>query len=276
MELLIQQAAVPRRRASRPRRAAMPRGLAVSVLLHGGLVIATFSVTREAAVSSPPEPIAVELFAEPPVLPPEPVVAPREPAGPEPPRPRRATARTARRAEAPPTPAPEHAEAPPPATIAASDPTRTSPESVAVAAASPAPMGAVARGTPGRAGMAGLPGGAGDGLALGPPPLTVAQRRQAIDGYLKEVLRTRIREVFRYPAAARELELSGAVIVHATIDRGGHLLSLRIAGPCAETILCEDALRTIRAAAPFPPVPAALGDTLSIDVPLTYAFGGAS
>lgn len=89
------------------------------------------------------------------------------------------------------------------------------------------------------------------------------------------ILRTRIRKVFRYPAAARELELSGAVIVRATIDGAGRLLDLRVAGPCSEGILCEDALRTIRAAAPFPPLPAPLGETLSIDVPLTYAFGGA-
>ena len=36
---------------------------------------------------------------------------------------------------------------------------------------------------------------------------------------------------------------------------------------------CEDALRTVHAAAPFPPIPADLGETIEVDVPLRYAFG---
>ncbi len=97
-------------------------------------------------------------------------------------------------------------------------------------------------------------------------------QRSALVGRYRDVLRNRIRDGFRYPAEARELELVGQVVVQVTVDRVGRVLLARLRGSCPHPILCDDALRTIRAAAPFSPVPAELGQSVQIEVPLNYAF----
>jgi TonB family protein len=98
------------------------------------------------------------------------------------------------------------------------------------------------------------------------------RRRALVDGYRNELLRTRIAAHFRYPAEAREMELIGQVVVAVTIRKDGHLLNVRLAGRCPHAILCTDGLRTIRASAPFPPIPDVLGDSLQIEVPFNYNF----
>ena len=62
------------------------------------------------------------------------------------------------------------------------------------------------------------------------------------------------------------------MVVQVTIDQGGRLVGVRLSGGCPHGVLCEDGLRTIRASAPFPPLPADLGERLQIDVPLNYVF----
>ena len=86
------------------------------------------------------------------------------------------------------------------------------------------------------------------------------------------MFRTRIQQNFRYPDAARELELTGQVVVQVTVDRHGRLLAARLAGRCPHALLCEDGLRTLRASAPFPPLPPGLGESVRIEVPLKYDF----
>ncbi len=253
------------------RRSTLSRGLMISALLHGGLVIGALALRRPAP---PPEPPAIAIDLVEPVAPPE---VPPPPETPPPPAP---FVRAALRiAQAKPAPAPAPAPTPTPAAALTApetppDPT-PDPTPVTVAAGPPAASITTGGVVGAPAGPVGAPGGTGHGPALVAPPLTEAQRRQAIDRYLQEILRTRIRDAFRYPAAARELELSGAVVVRATLDRSGRLLGVRLNCRCPHGILCDDALRTIRAAAPFPPLPAELGETLPIDVPLTYAFDGA-
>jgi protein TonB len=85
-------------------------------------------------------------------------------------------------------------------------------------------------------------------------------------------MRTRIRDHFSYPAEARDLELTGRVVVQVTVDRNGRLLAARLAGSCPHQLLCEDGLRTVRAAAPFPALPVDLGDLLRFEIPLKYDF----
>jgi len=132
---------------------------------------------------------------------------------------------------------------------------------------------------------AGLRGG---GSSAGPPGPTVpsggrsgagpggaVQHRATVDRYRTEGLGSRIREVFRYPSDARDLELAGRVLLSVAIARDGRLLEVRLAGRCPHAILCADGVRTIRAAAPFPPLPPALGDSIVVEVPLTYAFDAA-
>ena len=123
-----------------------------------------------------------------------------------------------------------------------------------------------ARGSPAAARRAWWAGAAPVGVA------SEGQRRDLADRYRDDLLRTRIRDHFRYPAEARDLELTGRVVVQVTVDRNGRLLAARIAGSCPHRLLCDDGLRTVRASAPFPALPADLGDSLRIEIPLKYDF----
>lgn len=127
------------------------------------------------------------------------------------------------------------------------------------------PSGGARYGRAGSGTVAGTGNGIG-GVVNGP------RRHTLIDGYRNELLRTRIAGHFHYPAEARELELTGQVMVAVTIRKDGHLLNVRLAGRCPHAILCNDGLRTIRASAPFPPIPDVLGDSLQIEVPFNYSF----
>jgi len=162
-------------------------------------------------------------------------------------------------AEAPPPQEQPAAEPAPPVASAPTTETSQDPRAVLVATA---PAGA------------GISGG-GSGVAGGRAQAGVAsegQRRNLADRYRDDLLRTRIRDHFRYPAEARDLELTGRVIVQVTVDRNGRLLAARIAGSCPHRLLCDDGLRTVRASAPFPALPADLGDSLRIEIPLKYDF----
>jgi periplasmic protein TonB len=120
----------------------------------------------------------------------------------------------------------------------------------------------------------GVAGGVVGALSSAPPPrvpeLSAHQRQALIRRYLEEILRPRILARFRFPPEAERLGIEGQVLVQASIDGSGRLLGLRPVGSCADDILCEDAARTIREAAPFPPPPAALAEGLKVEVPLTY------
>jgi TonB family protein len=74
-----------------------------------------------------------------------------------------------------------------------------------------------------------------------------------------KVIRARLLQNWDYPAAARENLIEGKLLVLFTLTKEGHLAAFRILEPSGARILDEEALRTIRAAAPFPPFPASLG-----------------
>jgi TonB family protein len=57
-----------------------------------------------------------------------------------------------------------------------------------------------------------------------------------------------------------------------TVDRHGRLVAARVSGSCPHQVLCEDGLRTVRAAAPFPALPADLGESVRFEIPLKYDF----
>ena len=124
-------------------------------------------------------------------------------------------------------------------------------------------------------GMAGgVTGGVVGALSATPPPrapLLSPQERQAlIRKYLEQVVGPRIRSRLRMPPEAERLGIEGGVLLQASIDGSGRLLALRPVGACAFEVLCEDAARTIREAAPFPPPPPALVEGVVVDVPLNY------
>jgi TonB family protein len=74
-----------------------------------------------------------------------------------------------------------------------------------------------------------------------------------------KIIRSRLLQNWNYPAGARENLIEGKLLVLFTLTKEGLLADFRILEPSGARILDEEALRTIRAAAPFPPFPASLG-----------------
>jgi protein TonB len=240
--------------APRPRRS-LRLAVGTSVAVHGLLVLA--ALLLPAYVPAGEAPVTVDILTEVPVPPPAPEAVPPPPpvkpavirrAAPMPLAPARPVP-----AAVTPTPAEEPTSADAPEVEEA--PQRTAGEGPPVLVAT------IPTGTPGGS-AAGVPGG-------GAPPLTEAQRTSMIGRY-RDALWSRIHDVSRYPTEALELEPQGRVLVQVTVDRAGRLRGARLAGACPHPMLCEDALRTVRAAAPFPALPAALGDSLKIEIPIDY------
>lgn len=120
----------------------------------------------------------------------------------------------------------------------------------------------------------GVAGGVVGAVSAAPPPrmpeLSPQERQALIRQYLERVVAPRILSRLRMPPEAERLGIEGRVILHVSIDGSGRVLGLRPVGACAFEILCEDAARTIREAAPFPAPPPALAEGVLVDVPLNY------
>jgi protein TonB len=89
---------------------------------------------------------------------------------------------------------------------------------------------------------------------------TVALESRAHEyaAYLEKVKR-RVEWVWGYPRLARELGLSGKVIIEFTILRDGGLGPLRVVDSSGVSILDDAAVEAIRRAAPYAPLPEAMG-----------------
>jgi periplasmic protein TonB len=248
-----------------------PRSLRVaigaSVVFHGALVAGALTLPARAAVDETP--LVVDIVA-PPVIdePPIPAAPPSDPPRPLPVKLARAHVRPILASVAP---------VPPPQTPLADEPPPEAPAAAVPEAGNetgdlPLPAGPAGKGTGTAPGSPnGVPGG--HGAVVPPAPPSEAQRKALVDNYLVNLFRTRIAQNFRYPDAARELELTGQVIVQITVDRHGRLVAApRLVGRCPHALLCEDGLRTLRASAPFPPLPPGLGDSVRFEVPLKYDF----
>jgi protein TonB len=72
-------------------------------------------------------------------------------------------------------------------------------------------------------------------------------------------LRSHVQRFERYPAEAERNGVTGSARVLITIDRGGRLLSSRLAGSSGSAILDDAARATARRAAPYPPPPDGIG-----------------
>jgi periplasmic protein TonB len=274
MELLTHFSAVPFARV-RPGRSTRRLGFVASLVVHGALLAAMAVASLRPALSPVDEPVSIEILA-----------APEAPAEPVPPMPEPQRPKVEPKIEpkiAPPkrpvvlaaTQPIEHDEPPPPSDAADEPLPAAAP---AVEAATPAsagaavtvPTGGATTGPRALGGSQRGPGGSGLGGGA-PPVLGPAARRALLDQYTK-LFGPRIRQHFRYPRQAEDLEVEGAVLVRVAVDGRGQLVQARTEGGCPHELLCEDAVRTVRASAPFPPPPAALGAPVEVYVPLNYTM----
>jgi protein TonB len=237
--------------------------IGASIGVHAVLIVGALALPAARPAPAAP-PITVDIVSA--ELPAEPPPPPRE-APPPAARPVQLRQTIARRvAIAPPPEAP--AAVPP--TPTAEPTSETAPVVEPAPAAAPAPTGPAALVAAGAA--RGAVGPIGAAVGSGPSEAQRAAPRSAMVGRYRELLRGRIRDGFRYPEEARELELTGEVIVQVMIDRAGRLVGARLRGACPHALLCDHALRTVRAAAPFAPLPPELGEALQVELPLAYTF----
>jgi protein TonB len=74
----------------------------------------------------------------------------------------------------------------------------------------------------------------------------------------------------RYPKAAEHQRLQGTVNTEFSMDRDGKVIKVWVRSGSGQPILDQAAIDTIRRAEPLPPIPAALPDSLKVDVALGF------
>jgi periplasmic protein TonB len=122
-------------------------------------------------------------------------------------------------------------------------------------------------------GAAGASGAAsaGPGADVGSTrdPGADAASRAVLREYARRV-RSRIAEQREYPYAARRARLHGTVCLRIELAATGRLLD--VAPTCGGSLapLARAALAAVAKAAPFPPLPAGLGQHLTLDVPVIF------
>jgi protein TonB len=96
-----------------------------------------------------------------------------------------------------------------------------------------------------------------------------AAHRAALLDYSRRV-RARIAEHREYPYAARRAQLHGTVCLRIEVAASGRLLDAR--PTCGNSLapLARAALAAVASASPLPPLPAALGQRLTLDVPVIF------
>jgi protein TonB len=237
--------------------------ISCSIFGHLGVVLGFPDLDRVPLVSTPP---IIEIAVEPAVEPePEPEVEsapePAPEAPPSPPIARRTIERPAPAQNEVEPPPEEPPREPPPAPIAP-EPAVQDPGPMAMPPAAPSagsPRVVLASHSAGSAnghGTAGRGAAPGDGI----------DREALVRTYLSEV-RRRISREKRYPRSARRRGIEGTVQLRFAIARDGTIAGLRAEGT---DVLSDAAVEAVRAAAPFRPLPEALGHAIRVNVPLVF------
>jgi TonB family protein len=86
-----------------------------------------------------------------------------------------------------------------------------------------------------------------------------------------KIIKERLMRYWGYPREAWENFMEGKVLVLFSLNREGHLKDITILAPSGYNILDGEAVRTIRASAPFPPFPDSVTvSTLNIKANFVY------
>ena len=116
---------------------------------------------------------------------------------------------------------------------------------------------------PSAASTAARSGGAGGGGA------SQTAGNAAASAYRAKVAAQLERKSF-YPNAARRDRLTGAATVSFTLNAAGRVTAVRVVRSAGARILDEAALEMVRRASPYPPIPAGLGATITIQAPIAF------
>jgi TonB family protein len=109
------------------------------------------------------------------------------------------------------------------------------------------------------AGLAGAGGGAAGTDA----------RAELLSRYAARV-RARVEQHREYPYLARRANLEGTICLRIAIAASGRVLGVTPTCGTSHEPLLQAALNSVSSAAPFPPLPAALGGRLTLDVPVVF------
>ncbi|MGH7362945.1 MAG: energy transducer TonB [Candidatus Methylomirabilales bacterium] len=103
--------------------------------------------------------------------------------------------------------------------------------------------------------------------------VTLESRAHEYAAYLEGVKR-RVEREWRYPLLAQERGFTGKLVIEFAIRQDGRLARLRLADSSGVSILDDAALEAIRKAAPYSPLPEAMGlDRLNIVASFEYLGG---
>jgi TonB family protein len=118
-------------------------------------------------------------------------------------------------------------------------------------------------------------GTVGVGVGAGGPGTTEQStgdgHAQLLASYLKGV-RDRVSRHREYPYLARRANLEGTVCLRVVVAASGRVVGVTPTCGGSHQPLVEAALASVSSAAPFAPLPAALGQRLTIDVPVVFAL----
>jgi protein TonB len=108
------------------------------------------------------------------------------------------------------------------------------------------------------------------GGGLGSPQVDAERSR-----YMR-ALRARVVAHREYPYLARRVGLEGTVCLRVSVTAAGEVSELHATCGASASALLESALRAVRSAAPFGPLPPVLGRALTVDVPVVFQLDAAS
>lgn len=112
---------------------------------------------------------------------------------------------------------------------------------------------------------------AGVGLHGGREGGSSSDRARLLAAYLEQV-HARVAQHREYPYVARRAQLEGTVCLRLSLAASGSVLGVTPTCGASQRPLLDAALRSISNAAPFPPLPTALGRRLTLDVPVVFAL----
>lgn len=114
--------------------------------------------------------------------------------------------------------------------------------------------------------------GSGNGGGGQGPPGGGSGSLAAVQNRYLGLIRTRILAHRHYPPIARARQMEGEVRLRFTLNHTGSLSrEVQVVKPSGFSVLDEQAVQCVRAAAPFPPFPPELRkDSLTVEVPIVY------